>query len=78
VGTVVPGKVAGTTGVLASGSVGTIAGVSRTIALTGVAASGTVGNVVAVYWKLIDDSQTANWGLIDTSETNDWVLINTA
>ena len=39
---------------------------TRTFALTGVYAQGNVGNITAVYWKLIDDSETANWQLINT------------
>jgi hypothetical protein len=42
--------------------------------LTGVQAGGAVGNVIAVYWKLIDDSQTANWQNITDTQTTTWTL----
>jgi hypothetical protein len=50
----------------------------RIKALTGVAATGQVGNVIAVYWKLIDDSQTANWQNIGNSQTPAWGTVETA
>jgi len=33
--------------------------------------------VVAIYWILVDNSQTSNWALVDNSETSNWVLVNT-
>jgi uncharacterized protein YdeI (BOF family) len=33
------------------------------------------GTVIAVYWKLVDDSQTANWQNITDSQTPGWTLI---
>jgi hypothetical protein len=42
--------------------------------LTGVQAGGAVGNVIAIYWKLIDDSQTANWQNITDTQTTSWTL----
>lgn len=45
--------------------------------ITGVGASGAVGNVIAIYWRLIDDSQSANWQNITDSQTVTWVLVNT-
>ncbi len=53
------------TGDEAVGSVGSV-GVAVSTALSGVSASGTVGNVIAVYWKLIDDSQTVSWQNVNT------------
>jgi hypothetical protein len=40
--------------------------------LTGVLGTGSAGTVIAVYWKLIDDSQTANWQNINNSQTAAW------
>jgi hypothetical protein len=56
--------------------------------LTGVQAVGLTGAVVAIYWILVDDSETSNWQnvndaqtsswvLVDNSETSNWVLVNT-
>jgi hypothetical protein len=70
-----------------SGLVGT-AGASITSAVTGVFAVGRTGLIVPVYWKVIDDSQTANWvvinastatswGTINNSQTTDWIVIGT-
>jgi hypothetical protein len=50
----------------------------RILALTGVSAKGATGDVIAVYWKLIDDSQTANWQNIGNSQTPTWGVIETA
>ena len=44
---------------------------------TGVSAAGSAGTVVAVYWKLIDDSQTANWQLISNTDSAAWAEIDT-
>jgi hypothetical protein len=63
-------------------------GFDKSFALTGVQAAGAVGDVIAIYWKLVDDSQTANWqnvnnsqtagwALVDNSETPDWTLVET-
>jgi hypothetical protein len=60
------------TGVSASGGLGTIGLGTRSFALVGNSASGQIGTVVAVYWKLIDDSQDANWQNISNSQTADW------
>jgi hypothetical protein len=51
---------------------------NRTFALTGVAANGAVGDVIAVYWKPIDDSQTANWQNINDAQTAAWAAIANA
>jgi len=61
---------------------------ARTAQLVGVTVSGQVGNMVAVYWSLIDDSQTPSWqnigdaqtpgwSTIDDSETPNWTVIST-
>jgi hypothetical protein len=42
------------------------------VALTGVSATGQIGTVIAVYWKIIDDSQTANWQNISNPQTPVW------
>jgi hypothetical protein len=73
--------------VQAEGTVGDV-GISVTVALTGVVASGTAGDLIDVYWKVIDDSETANWqnvsnsqgsgwALVDDSQTTSWGLIDT-
>jgi hypothetical protein len=55
------------TGNSASGLVGSVGIGPRSFALTGNYAQGDIGVVIAVYWKLIDDMQTANWQNINTS-----------
>jgi hypothetical protein len=35
-----------------------------------------VGNVLAVYWKLIDDSQAANWQNVGTAQSPQWEIID--
>jgi hypothetical protein len=65
------------TGVVASGVVGTVSRGATSIALTGVQAVGSAGTVVAIYWVLVNNSQTSNWALVDNSETSNWVLVNT-
>jgi hypothetical protein len=59
-----------------SGLVGT-AGASRTSVLTGVFAVGRTGLIVPVYWKVIDDSQTANWAVINDAQATSWIVIGT-
>jgi hypothetical protein len=54
-------------GVSASGAVGTASLGPRSFVLTGNYAQGDIGVVVAVYWKLIDNMQTANWGTISNT-----------
>jgi hypothetical protein len=44
--------------------------------LTGVQANGAVGSVISVYWKPIDDSQTANWQNISSTQAAGWAVIN--
>jgi hypothetical protein len=63
-------------GVLAAGSVGSV-GVARSSALTGVQAAGSAGNVIAVYWILVNNSETSNWALVDNAETSNWALVET-
>ena len=76
------------TGVGSRGAVGTVTMANRGATLTGVAAVAQVGNMVAIYWSLIDDSQTPSWqnigdtqtpgwSLIDDTETANWTLIPT-
>jgi hypothetical protein len=45
---------------------------ARILALTGVSATGSVGDVIAVYWKPIDDTQTASWQNISNPQTPGW------
>jgi hypothetical protein len=60
------------TGVSSSGLIANLAGGQP---LTGVQAAGSVGTVIAIYWKLIDDSQTANWQNITSTQGTAWSLI---
>jgi hypothetical protein len=55
------------TGVSASGVIGLVSIGTRSFALVGNSASGQIGTVISVYWKLIDDSQSANWQNINNS-----------
>jgi hypothetical protein len=48
----------------------------RGATLTGVAAVGQVGTLVAIYWSLIDDSQTPSWQNIGNSQTPSWAVID--
>jgi len=50
---------------------------NRGATLTGVASVAQVGTMTAIYWSLIDDSQTPSWQNINNSETPNWVLIPT-
>jgi hypothetical protein len=65
------------TGVASSAAVGSMALGPRVLSLTGNLASGYVGDVIAVYWKLIDDSETANWQNITNSQTPGWSTVST-
>jgi hypothetical protein len=78
VGSVTADRSVALTGVGGSGAVGTMTIADRILALTGVSAKGATGDVIAVYWKLIDDSQTANWQNIGNSQTPTWGVIETA
>jgi hypothetical protein len=49
----------------------------KTFALSGVFAAGKTGLIVPVYWKVIDDSQTANWAVIDASNATTWIVTGT-
>jgi hypothetical protein len=69
------GAVVGLAGVNALGEEGSVA-ISFSKALTGNQALGTVGSVIAVYWAIIDDSQTPNWQNISNPQTPGWALIN--
>jgi hypothetical protein len=66
------------TGTPLDAAVGSVGLGNRSIALAGVAASGAVGDVLAVYWKPIDDSQTANWQNISDAQTAAWTAISNA
>lgn len=72
VGSVLAGRTVSLTGAASSGSVGNVGLGTRSAALTGVLGTGSAGTVIAVYWKLIDDSQTANWQNINNSQTAAW------
>jgi hypothetical protein len=61
----------------AAGLVGTI-GPVVTVALSGVQAVGSVGSVIAIYWRLVDDSETSNWQNVNNSQTAGWTLVNNA
>jgi hypothetical protein len=76
IGTVGPVINISLSGVSANGAVGTVGIGPRSFALTGNYAQGDIGVVIAVYWKLIDDMQTANWQNIGTSQTANWGTIS--
>jgi len=65
------------TGASLSGNVGSVGVGARSLALTGVLASGSVGNLNAVYWKIIDDSQTTSWQNVSNTQTSNWQEIGT-
>jgi hypothetical protein len=65
------------TGASLSGNVGSVGVGARSLALTGVLAGGSVGNLNAVYWKIIDDSQTASWQNVSNTQTSNWQEIGT-
>jgi hypothetical protein len=48
------------------------------VALSGVQAAGAVGNVIAIYWRLVDDSETSSWQNVNNSQTAGWALVNNA
>ena len=52
---------------LATGFVGTAAPVIS-VSISGVQAAGSVGTVTSIYWRLVDDSQTANWQNVNNSQ----------
>jgi hypothetical protein len=66
VSTMPPGKEFALTGNVAVGNVGTVGLGTRSLALSGVQASGSAGDVLAVYWKLVDNSESSNWALVET------------
>ena len=66
VGAVVHGEEFALTGNVAVGNVGTVGLATRSLALSGVQASGSAGDVLAVYWKLVDNSDSSNWALVET------------
>ena len=51
---------------LGMGAIGTVSIEARTFGLTGDLAVGNVGDVLPVYWKPINDTQTASWEQINT------------
>ena len=65
------------TGASLSGNVGSVGVGARSLALTGVLAGGSVGSLNAVYWKIIDDSQTASWQNVSNTQTSNWQEIGT-
>jgi hypothetical protein len=77
VGTVDYAQVGFLTPVTATGFVGTV-GPVVTVALSGVQAAGSVGSVIAIYWRLVDDSETSNWQNVNNSQTAGWTLVNNA
>jgi hypothetical protein len=65
------------TGSSTFGSAGGVAVGTRAVNLTGVSARGSVGNLNAVYWRNIDDSQTASWQNINNTQPSTWQEIVT-
>jgi len=61
VGSVTNSVTVSLSGVGSSGAVGTVTMTGRGSTLTGVTAAGGVGNTPAIYWSLINDSQTSSW-----------------
>jgi hypothetical protein len=59
-------------GVVATGSVGSVALGARTVALTGVQATGQLGTINYFYWSVIDDGQVPNWQNVNDSQTPNW------
>ena len=72
IGSVTTNRTIELVGVSLTGSVGLLSVAPRVVALTGVSATGQIGTVIAVYWKIIDDSQTANWQNISNPQTPVW------
>jgi hypothetical protein len=72
VGTVVKEVSIALTGVSTDAAVGSVSIAARSLALTGVNATGSVGSVIAVYWKIIDDTQTPSWQNISNPQTPGW------
>lgn len=64
-------------GVSASGDVQSVSVGERLVAITGCPAMGNVGSIGAIYWSLINDSQTPNWTSITNTENPNWVEIAT-
>jgi hypothetical protein len=62
---------------LAEGLLGTV-GPVVTVALSGVQSAASVGSVIAIYWRLVDDSETSNWQNVNNSQTAGWTLVNNA
>jgi hypothetical protein len=78
IGSVAAGITIALSGVSARGNAGTVSVAPRLLSLTGNRASGFTGNVIAVYWQLIDDSETANWQNITNSQTPNWNIVDNA
>jgi hypothetical protein len=76
VGSVSSERVIALTGNVSTAAAGTVGVGARTLGITGNQAQGSVGSLIAVYWKIIDDNQTANWQNISNPQTPGWVLIN--
>ena len=64
------------TGNASSAAVESVGVGARTFGLTGNQAQGYVGTLIAVYWKIIDDSQTPNWQNISNPQTPGWGVVN--
>ena len=65
------------TGSSTFGDAGSVGVGTRAVDLTGVSARGSVGNLNAVYWRNIDDSQTASWQNINNTQPSTWQEIVT-
>ncbi len=75
VGNVLSGIEIQLTGSSLSASVGSVGLGARSAALTGVLGTGSAGNLTSVYWRIIDDSQTANWQNISNSQAANWEVV---
>ena len=64
-----------TTGVEATGQLGTVSIVGKAVVSpTGVQATGFIGNVLI--WSLIPDGQNPNWAAINDGQTPNWTAVN--
>jgi len=64
--------------VVGSGVASGIGSYTAQYLLVGVYANGRLGDVVAVYWKPIDNAQSANWTLIGSAQAPTWTVVDNA
>jgi hypothetical protein len=76
-GTIATDRVVTLAGIGLAAAVNSVSRGNTSFAISGAYASGYSGNTIAVYWKLIDDTQTANWQNIDNTQTPNWSAVTT-